>query len=84
MLGMLVNQHRTSWFASFSPVSGGSLLMVLWSFCGLVIALSYTTTLLASLVAVPVEPAIDTFESLLDQLDKYGGEIWNVKVWRRN
>ncbi len=77
---MLVTQKRAMWFSKIPWFSGGSTLILLWSLGGLVLSLSYSTSLLASLVAVNLEPPIDTFDSLVKLLDAKGGELWNVEV----
>ncbi len=80
-LGMLLAQPTLPWFPhSPSRVSGSSCLVAAWMLGAFIIAHSFTTTLLASLVAVDLEPPIDTFEELANQFEKKGGEIWIIGV----
>ncbi len=77
---MLATQPRVPWFESLPKSSGGSILVLLWSLGAFVIVLSYTNTILASLVATDVNAPLDSMDKLAAQIEENEGEVWFVEV----
>lgn len=74
-LGMLVYQDRVRWFRDLKRHSAGSILVLVWSLGGFVLALSYMSNLRASLIAVEYEAPIDTNAQILAN----DADLWYVK-----
>ncbi len=79
-LGLLATQSRVPWFELTPKNTAGSVLVLAWSVGAFVLMMSYSNTLLASIVAEDLEAPLYTFEALANDLEKKNGDTWIVEV----
>ncbi len=77
---MLATQSRVPWFELAPKNTAGSVLVLAWSIGAFVLMMSYSNTLLASIVAEDLEAPLYTFEALANDLEKKDGDTWIVEV----
>ena len=71
---MLVSQENVRWFNKSSRASSGSILVIFWAMCCLILHFAYKQNLLSSLVAVEYEKPVDTVQDILDRDE----DLWYV------